>query len=270
MKLGLKTRLAACVAVFAGLAGSARPAKAVEAYTTNFDAYANGPLAGQDMWSAISGVGTNSPQVLGTANKFVSLVTSGEDVSRDFADITEGSGYLGLDVNLSAAQAAGDYFAHFTENASTSNFRGRLFARSSGSGYQLGFSTSSTNTTDVPTYGSIVLNFNETYRVVMRYDIVTGASNDTGAVFVNPVSPVEASNTPYLTSGYTGGVEAANLGAVNFRQGTAANAPAVASLDNLVVATDFASAAVPEPGSLAAALTLGGLLLMRRRRATSP
>jgi hypothetical protein len=177
--------------------------------------------------------------------------------------------YFGLTLNLTSAVGAGEYFAHFTNGtANPTSFTGRLGVRTSGTGFQLGYSES---TNAGFTFGTTDLSFNTDYRVVVRYGFVNGALNDTGAVFVTPLAtpfnPVESSNTPYLTDAYNGTTaEITQFTGFQFRQATS-TAGAAGSYDDLVVASDFSSAAVPEPSAVVV-LTCGiGLLgLIRRRR----
>jgi hypothetical protein len=172
-----------------------------------------------------------------------------------------------LDLNVSAAQATGEYFLHYTATVgATSGFYDKLFARSSGGGFQLGIQDSNGTTN----WGSTVLSLNTTYRVVSEEDFVTGALNDTFAVYVNPTDVnVAGNNTPYLTATWNGAVaEATSYAEISLRQGVASQA-ATLTLDNVVVSTSFSDvAAVPEPSAMALVI-LGGFAWSRvlRRKA---
>jgi hypothetical protein len=85
-----------------------------------------------------------------------------------------------------------------------------------------------------------------------RYDVIAGAGNDTGQVFVN--------NNFYVNAN-TLGTDAATFASVNFRQGGSTIGPGV-TIDNVTVTTT----AIPEP---ATALLLGigitGMVIRRRK-----
>ncbi len=235
--------------------------------------YLDGDLAGQGPWLQTGTVITSPIQVL---NNKAMLGTSGQDVngavSSPFSLIDGTTFYIGATINVSAAQAAGDYFLHWSPFASSTVFLSRLEARSSGAGFQLGYVETSGSGASL-TWGTTELNFNQDYRIVLAYNVVAGGVNDTANLYVDPTDlVVEGNNTPYLTDTW-GSVtaETATLGALNLRQGTAANAPAL-SVDNLGLATTFAEAAtftpVPEPTTLS---LLGGFgllawTLIRRRK----
>jgi len=224
-------------------------------FSTGFDSptYADGGLIGQDNW-AITGTSVVNP--IGVANVAtngtIPLTTNGQDVNHALdTSYTTGSIYFSVDITVSAAQATGDYFLHFGD-AGTSNFYARTFIKSSGAGYVMAVGTSS----GTPTYGTTVLPFNTMQTILVRYDFVSGATNDTGALFVNPTTADGSGDTPYVAA-TTVGIDAASISTIRLRQGTAANAPTLV-LDNLVVS-------VPETSSgLLGALGLLGLL--RRRR----
>lgn len=255
----------------AATAISAGSAKAAVLYSTTFNAptYANGALIGQDSWAITGSTVTNPVAVSGLpTDGVVGLTTSGQDVNRVYtaAPVGTTSIFAGLDLTVSAAQG-GDYFFHLGDGGS-SNFYGRLFAKSVTGGYQLALGTSS-GTPAAGAYGA-TLSFGTEYRIVIQYDSVAGTANDTGAIYVDPTtaSPLP---TPYMAA-VTQGIDATDIptiDSVNLRQGTAGSAATVV-VDDIIVATTFGEAAdlaaVPEPATLGL-LSLGGLAALRRRRA---
>lgn len=227
-------------------------------YSTNFNAptYAAGALIGQDGW-AITGTSVVSPITVNAAGA-VPLVTTGQDVNRPFTPAvlapSGNSFFLTADITLSAAQATGDYFIHIGDGGN-SNFFARVYARSTTGGFQMAMGTSSGTTGLI--WGS-TLNFGQTYRMVARYDIVAGANNDTGALFINPVDTYGVGDTAYVAALTIGADASTPISSVNLRQGNAANAPTLV-VDNVSVAF------IPTPGA-AALLGLGGLVAAKRRR----
>lgn len=229
-------------------------------------AYPDGNLGGQGGW--ITNNGTTFP-IQVTGGKAL-LTPTGLDLNAPLSSplnlVAGTSFYIGATLNFSAAQAAGDYFLHWSPATGSTTFLSRLHARSSGAGFQLGYLETS-GTGGSLTYGSTVLNFNQDYRVVVAYNVVAGTLNDTANVYVDPVDyAVEGNNTAYLTDIWTSTTgESATVGAINLRQGATANAPTL-SVDNLVVATTFGEMVVPEPSSAAlVALGVMALGVIRRR-----
>jgi trimeric autotransporter adhesin len=241
---------------FASVSASAHAALTM-VYSTDFNAptYTDAGLIGQDGW-AITGSSVVSPvAVSNTAtNGKVGLVATGQDVNRVFTPvINAGSVWLKATINVTSAAATGDYFLHLGDGGA-SNFNARIYARSESGGYVLAMGTSS-GTTGLA-YGTTVISLNSDQVIMVRYDFVPGALNDTGAIFLNPTSEDGTGDTPYVAA-TTIGVDAVSISSVNLRQGTAANAP-VLTIDNIVVS-------VPEPSTALLGL-LAGLGLMRRRR----
>jgi DNA/RNA endonuclease YhcR with UshA esterase domain len=152
-----------------------------------------------------------------------SLTTSGEDVNRTYANQTSGSVYYAFLVNVSVAQATGDYFTHLGTNAWTTTFPGRVFCRSASGGVNFGVSRAGTGTSVV--WASGVYALNTTHLLVLKYTFVAGAANDIVSLFVDPSScPGEPS--PTVTAGTEAGAEpTGGIGGVGLRQGTAAQAP---------------------------------------------
>jgi PEP-CTERM motif len=263
------------VAAVFGIARSAE-AQVISLYSSNFNSptYSNGVLnvgtdtttPGQDGWLNTSGGGTNNITVSNAAtNGFVSLTTNGQDVRRLFngsQTVTSGSVWFQADIDVSAAQAAGDYAIHLSDGG-TSNFNARVYFKSSGAGFVMAMPTGADTT---PTYGTTVLTFGTTYTMLGRYDFVSGGTgNDTGALFINPTSFDGSADTPYVLA-TTAGIDATTIAAIALRQGTAANAPTL-TVDNINV---FTEAAVPEPSSLALLGIAALAPLARRWKRPSP
>lgn len=219
----------------------------------------DGPLLGTvadigGTWT-ITGASTVNPlQIVSNA---VPLTTTGQDGYAAFSapvPATSGTSIVTtVDLNVSAAQATGDYFLHLSDPVgTTSNFYQRLFARSTDDGYTLGLLDTS-GTGSATTWGTTVLSFNTPYSVAVTWNFVEGPTNDTFELDVDGSS--------YLTHAWTSVLaEPTEVGAVNLRQGTASSAPTL-TIDNLQVS------AVPEPGTLAlAGLGLLGVVASRRRR----
>jgi hypothetical protein len=264
MRLNKNVLLGSCAALFVA-GGLQASAGSLYKATFNSPTYTDGVLnsgadtttAGQDGWLTTSGTSTNAIAVSNSAtNGFVSLTTSGQDVRRPFDSgqtVTGGSVYFEADINVSAAQNTGDYALHLSDGGTT-NFYARTYIKASGTGFQMALGTSSGTAV---TYGA-VLNFGQTYHVLGRYDFVPGATNDTGALYIDPTSVDGSSDTPYVVA-TTVGTDATAIAAIALRQGTAASA-ATLTVDN------FGAFTVPEPGALGlfGAMAMFGL---RRRRA---
>jgi hypothetical protein len=240
-------------------------AEAAVYYSTNFSSgYVAGGLVGQNGWGQTGTISTNPIQVNGGE---AVVGTSGQDVFSSFSTVaptTAGSTlYFAATMTVTAAQATGDYFLHVSDPAGTpSNFYGRLFAKSSGSGFVLGLSPNTTTAT----YGSSVLNFNQSYQVVVAWDFVAGASNDSFSLFVNPNSTDRASLSAYVVSAaFASGEPTTQVSAINLRQGNASNAPSV-RVSTLAAGSSLADVGViPAPGALAL-LGAAGLVGGSRRR----
>ncbi len=216
------------------------------------------------VWT-ITGTSVVSPLSI-NANE-VNLVTTGQDAYSTLSSPTAPALYTSISVKVTAAQTTGDYFFHLSDPAgTTSNFYQRLSARSGSAGtYTLGI-TSGAGTGAVITSGA-ALNLGQTYQVVIAWNPVSGPLNDFFDIYVDPLDPVEANNTPYIDNAVWSGTNAepTQIAAVNLRQGTGSAAPTLV-LDNLKVATSFGEVVVPEPMTSAFLLAGLGLQLCRRSR----
>lgn len=247
-----------CVLATAALLAAPSLASAAMVFSDTFtkpDGSLNGttPDLSGGNWTATAAAATP----LQIASNAVQFGASGQD---EYAALTAPVGntpgtYMvtRMDINVASATAAGDYFAHVSNPLGTSTlFFQRLFARSSGSGFQLGLLDTS-GTGSATTWGADVLNFGQTYRVAVTWNFVAGTVNDTFSVSVG--------GSPYLTHNWTSvNAEPAAIAAVNLRQGGASSS-AILTLDNLSVEV------VPEPTSFAltSVVALAALGRLRRR-----
>ena len=201
-------------------------------------------------WTAASGGGTNvinastpglsytglpSSGVGGAA----SMTTSGEDDRKTFTS-QGGDVYASCLVNLSAAQATGDYF--FTLSSGTTGFVSRVFAKTSGVGFVLGLSKSTTTVA----YDTTTLNFNTTYLIVIKITKNSGSTtDDVSSLWINPIlGSVES--TALLTSTATN--DQSTVDSIVIRQGTAANAPTL-KIDSILVGTTWADVTPSSPSA---------------------
>ena len=227
-------------------------------------------------WKASSGNGTNNiatapgnltqpqyPQgaMASTTNPVtssqVSITTSGQDIAKPFAPAASlGNLYYTALVNVSAAQANGDYFLHLVDNVSTSNFRGRVFVRSTAGGINFGVSVAGT-----AVYSTTVYQLATPYLLVVKYATsgTTVTNDDIISLFVfdNTATPAIEPAAPAATSGPESGAgtTAIQLNAVALRQGSATNAPTL-TLDGLRVASDYGTA-VGRPSYTSAGARIG-------------
>ena len=124
----------------------------------NFE-YATGSFLTDDGWIAHSGTGTNPIYVNDTAltytgylnsglGKSVTMTTTGEDVNRAFHTTTSGKIYASFMVNVSDAQANGDYFFNLGPENTTYLYFGRVYVKKAvDNSISFGLSKSSTNST---------------------------------------------------------------------------------------------------------------------------
>jgi hypothetical protein len=240
-------------------------------YSTDFNSgsgYSDGNLVGQGTpaWQQTGTIATTPIQVANTAtNGNVVLGTSGQDAFNTLSSsITQASGgrvFLYADVNVTLAQATGDYFLHVGDGT-TSNFFDKIFAKAGTAGnYQLG----ATVNASTGTYAAANIALGTTTHVVAEYDIIPGATNDQVQLYINPVTdPALGGVTPDLTAANTG-IDMSTFASVNLRQGTASNAPGV-NVDNVKVVYSDAPV-VPEPSAIVlASLGLLGFTGLARRK----
>lgn len=174
---------------------------------------------------------TNSPSS-GVGNA-VSMTTSGEDVTKTFSPtISSGNAYASFFVNVTSAQATGDYFFSLYDNV----FLTKVFIKSSSTGYLIGLGKAGSTVT----YDATVRAFNTTFLIVIKYVFNTGsATDDVVSLFIEPaLGGVEPS--PTIAALGNGTTDAGTINRIALRQGTAANA-SNQIIDGIRVGTTWAS-----------------------------
>ena len=159
--------------------------------------YTQGTTLVNNGWLAHSGSGTNSITVGETAltytayplsgtGRSVSLVSTGEDVNRVFADVTTGSVYASFLVNVTSTQTTGDYFFHLGPAGILSAFYGKVFAKKDASTTNFALGVAKNVNASV-----VYTNFDyvpgTTYLIVVKYTFNTGTTTDDEVkLWVNP------------------------------------------------------------------------------------
>jgi len=217
-------------------------------YLDDSFSYSDGNLVGQGSWLQSGATATNPIQV--SSNAAV-VNNTGQDAYKAFSsNVTATPGtsiFTVLDVTVTTAAAAGDYFVHLSDPAgTTTNFYQRLFIRSATGGFNFGILETSGATAS---YGPTVLSLNTPYRVVTAWTFASGVLNDTFTVYINPTDIIPANNTAYVSKSWTSATaEPTQLAAGNLRQSSASYG---ATVDLFRVTDDFALAVVPEPSTWA-------------------
>jgi hypothetical protein len=231
-------------AIVVALVGSCTAANATIVISDSFT-YSDGALNGQGGWDDHSGTAGQVDVAGGVVNL---TQAESEDVNKVLGStFSSGTLYAGLSFSFSALPSGtGGYFFHF-KDAGTSNLRGRVFATTTGAAsgaFRLGVTNAgNTLSSIIPT--DISLNTN--HRLVLSLNTATGASS----LFLDTLTE---------TGGVTASdaVTAVGITSIALRQSlSSGNGMGVLGVDNLVVATTFAQAAVPEASSF----LFGGLAL---------
>src|SRR5690606_25996171 len=171
---------------------------------------------------AVSNGNLSYPGTIGNnmGNK-VSLTSSGQDVRRTFTAITTNAdglaAYASMVVNVSAAQANGDFF--FALGSSDSAQNARIYIRANGTGYSFGIG----KTAAAADYETMVRPFGMNTFLVLKYEAYTGSSNDIIRLYVNPSLASEPATADISIAPAIADVT--SLSRVFLFQGNVSNAP---------------------------------------------
>ena len=205
-------------------------------------------LAVTTNWTRHSG--TTGPAYINSSLTYTSYPSSGiggsttiaggssGDINRAFPTSisTDNNVYVAFLANLSSASSSADYFFHLGPDPIGTTFRARVFSRSNGTGWSLGLSKS----TEARVDDNTILNFNQTYIVVLKYALSTATTTDdvvTLYVYETGI-PISEPGSPMITigpigAGLTGDI---NVGSVAIRQGS--NSP-TGVIDGIRAATTW-------------------------------
>jgi len=190
--------------------------------------------------------GTNNPSVTtssisypgylssGVGNEVSLLSSQDGDVNRTFLAQNSGAVYVSFLVNVTAATTTGDYFLNVSTNPfNTLYYRGRIYAKIDGSNnlaFGIAQSTTSAN------YSSFTYALGTTYMIVLKYNMVSGLTNDVASIYINPALNSAEPVSGWISNTDASGNDVSDIGSVALRQGSAANAPSL-KIDGIRVAT---------------------------------
>ncbi|MCX6172059.1 MAG: YDG domain-containing protein [Flavobacterium sp.] len=168
-----------------------------------------------------------------------SFETSGsDDVRREFSSvgINSGSVFASFLINMnSSSSTSDDYFIALLGDANSTTAHGRAYIKREGTQFRLGVGKQSSGLSDVNTS---LLNFDQTYLVVIKYEFIVGSVNDPFKMWVisSGVPASEASAGTFITATLSG-TDATNLKSLAIRQ---TNKPK-GFVDGIRVATSWES-----------------------------
>ncbi|MBK8464683.1 MAG: InlB B-repeat-containing protein [Chloracidobacterium sp.] len=202
----------------------------------DFTGTAGSNLTSNGWTAATTGSGVTPPTISATGLTYTgypssglgnkaSLGTSGEDVSKTFTAISSGAIYTAAMINVTSSQTAGDYaIALNSATAASPVFAARVYIKKDT--FTTNFALGISKSTGGIVYSPFSYSVGTTYLIVLKYVIVAGATNDTVALFVNPVlngiEPVATLTATDLTA-----ADPASITGVSLRQGTAGAAAAL-------------------------------------------
>jgi hypothetical protein len=212
---------------------------------------------------AHSGAGTNALQYTNTGLSvagYTAAVSSGgsmtflngagtrEDVNRAISPaVTTGSVYASFILRVTASGGTtGDYNVHFIDGAGAtpgSTFRARLFIKdgSVASTFKLGISKA--GAAAVAIFTTADYNLNQDYLVVLKYEIVAGATNDNCSAFIFSSSIPATEPTADITATDVATADLTQVASIALRQGSVG--VSAGQIDGLRISTIWTNAQLP-------------------------
>lgn len=192
-----------------------------------------------------------SGYVLSQVGNAATLGTTGQDIFKEAnTSVTAGNLYVSFMMNITSAQAGGDYFAAFLPANNPNGYVGRVYAKLLSNGYfKLGVGKGG----EPAVYGSDSFEIGITSLVVLKYQFISGVSNDSVYLynFTGTLPVVEPNSSVASTVGAGAPGDAVSLSRIALRQGGTTIAPAL-TIDGIRMATNWAdlnSATIPDPST---------------------
>lgn len=205
----------------------------------NFDFSAATDMAGKNGWTAgtagtnritVSDAGLTYPNYPSVAGKAASFTPLTDRLEKTFTGSQTGNYYYSFLINVSSA-GSGEFFAGLYSLAA---FRGRVYIKVDGTGFQFGL-VKTTSGTVTYTSGTPYA-FNTTYLVVVKYEFVSDVQNDKVSLYINPdLTQADPGNPIVGPLTDTGNDVSANVFAIQGR-----NNSGNFTLDGIRVATSWA------------------------------
>jgi hypothetical protein len=192
--------------------------------------YPSGSSLTANGWNAHSGAG-NNPITVGSPGLvfpgYLSsdiglsavLANTGEDVNKSFTTVTSGTVFCAFLVKVNSSD--NEYFLHLSGTPVGTNYKGRVITNGTGNLFNFGLSKGSETT--VLTTGSLYTT-GVTYLLVLKYSIISGASNDEVSLYIitGSVPATEPSKPTIGPLADAGQTDLTNVSAVVLRQNSSA------------------------------------------------
>ena len=209
-------------------------------------------LNGTNGWAAHSGVGTNPIKIVSPGLTYVGyvssgigntarLISNGEDDNKTFTSQTSGTIYAAFMVNFDTVKTGADYFFHISLFAQALQV-GRIYAKKDPSSAAFAFGLSKYN--EAATYTGYTYAVGTTYLVILKYEIVSGVTNDIVSLFVYPAGVPTTEPAPTLGPSSPVNTDPADIGSVELRQGSGASASAE-FVDGIRIGTSWSDVFFP-------------------------
>jgi hypothetical protein len=156
----------------------------------NFDFQTGTNLVGQNGWTQGT-AGTNPVIISSTSFSYRGYPGSGVGLAAEFTPLSDriqktfsgtlsNTYYYSFLISVSSA-GSGEFFAGFFSNNA---FRGRVYIKADGAGFQFGLAKTTSGT--VAYTSGTPYSFGTTYLILVKYDFVAGDTNDQVSLFINP------------------------------------------------------------------------------------
>ncbi|MDZ4713302.1 MAG: dockerin type I repeat-containing protein [bacterium] len=176
----------------------------------------------------------------------VFIDSTGEDsyrnMIRNLDSNNTNSVYLSFMVNVSSAKTYGDYFIALLPSGSTSHFTARFHAKDSLGNLRFGVTKTSQSDSTINNYSPNNYSYNTTYLIIVKYNIVSGSSNDKISFFVLTSGIPSAEPAPTFGPVAFSSSDAGNAGRIALRQGSSGTGPKV-KVDGIRVSKSWYSIA---------------------------